>query len=92
MMAAAADFTIAEVEEIVEAGEIHPDQVHVPGIYVNRIFKGVPSKRIERLTVIDMAENKAANPSAPTKNKDYDKRERIAKYEYQNDLSHVVPI
>eukprot|EP00744_Colponema_vietnamica_P003986 GILI01006024.1.p1 GENE.GILI01006024.1~~GILI01006024.1.p1 ORF type:complete len:503 (-),score=154.91 GILI01006024.1:202-1710(-) len=53
-MATAAKVTIAEVEEIVEAGEIHPDEVHVPGIYVQRVIKG-PSyeKRIEKLTLDD---------------------------------------
>ena len=44
--------TIAEVEEIVPAGSIKPEDVHLPGIYVHRLIKG-PSyeKRIERLTV-----------------------------------------
>ena len=40
MMAAAGQITIAEVEELVEPGEIPPDQVHTPGIYVQRIFQG----------------------------------------------------
>jgi len=39
-MCAAAKTTIVEVEEIVETGCIDPDQVHVPGIYVNRIILG----------------------------------------------------
>lgn len=39
-MCAAAKTTIVEVEEIVEIGAIDPDQVHVPGIYVNRIVLG----------------------------------------------------
>jgi 3-oxoacid CoA-transferase subunit A len=42
---------IAEVEEIVEAGEIDADQVHLPGIYVQRIVTGVHEKPIERLTL-----------------------------------------
>lgn len=48
VMCKAARVTIAEVEEILETGELDPDNVHVPGIYVNRIIKG-PSyeKRIE---------------------------------------------
>jgi 3-oxoacid CoA-transferase len=51
-VATAADITIAEVEEIVEAGAIPPDQVHLPGIYVHRLFKGENyEKRIERLTL-----------------------------------------
>ncbi len=51
-MAKAGDITIAEVEQLVEPGEIEPDQVHVPGIYVHRIFSGTNyKKRIERRTV-----------------------------------------
>jgi 3-oxoacid CoA-transferase len=49
-MCKAADISIVEVEEIVEIGEIPPDQVHIPGIYVNKFFKGEKFiKRIERL-------------------------------------------
>jgi 3-oxoacid CoA-transferase len=52
MMAAAADFVIAEVEELVEVGELEPDQIHTPGIYVDAIFQGPRyEKRIERRTV-----------------------------------------
>jgi len=52
MMATAADVTICEVEQLVEVGAIDPDQVHVPSIYVKRIFQGVEyEKRIERRTV-----------------------------------------
>ncbi len=51
MMATAADFVIAEVEEIVEPGRLEPDHVHTPGIYVNAIFPGAYEKRIERRTV-----------------------------------------
>jgi 3-oxoacid CoA-transferase subunit A len=51
MMATAADFTIAEVEELVEIGKIDPDNVHTPGIYVNLILKGSNyEKRIEQRT------------------------------------------
>lgn len=51
-MAKAGTLTIAEVELLVEVGEIDPDQVHVPGIYVHRIFQGSAyEKRIERKTV-----------------------------------------
>lgn len=50
-MAKAGDITIAEVEELVEPGELNPDQVHVAGIYVHRIFQGISyEKRIERKT------------------------------------------
>ena len=52
MMATAGKITVAEVEELVEPGEIDPDQVHTPGIYIQRIFKGTNyQKRIENLTV-----------------------------------------
>src|SRR6202789_2999026 len=52
MMATAAKITIAEVEELVEPGEIDPDHVITPGIYVKRIFQGETyERRIERRTV-----------------------------------------
>jgi 3-oxoacid CoA-transferase subunit A len=51
MMATAADYVVAEVEELVELGELDPDQVHTPGIFVNAIFQGPHEKRIERRTV-----------------------------------------
>jgi 3-oxoacid CoA-transferase subunit A len=51
-MAKAGNITIAEVEHLVEPGELEPDQVHVAGIYVHRIFEGKNyEKRIERKTV-----------------------------------------
>lgn len=51
-MAKAGNITIAEVEELVEPGELDPDHIHVPGIYVHRIFQGNNyEKRIERKTV-----------------------------------------
>lgn len=50
-MAKAGNFTIAEVENLVAPGELDPDQVHVAGIYVSRIFQGSDyEKRIERRT------------------------------------------
>ncbi|MDY0104092.1 MAG: CoA transferase subunit A [Lentimicrobium sp.] len=50
-MATAGKITIAEVEELVEPGELDPMQIHTPGIFVQRIFKGTNhEKRIERLT------------------------------------------
>jgi len=49
-MATAADITIAEVEEIVEAGQLAPDEIHVPGIYVDRIVVGKQEKKIEKKT------------------------------------------
>ena len=52
MAATAGKITIAEVEELVEVGEIDPDDVHTPGIYVQRIFQGREyQKRIEQRTV-----------------------------------------
>lgn len=50
-MATAGKITIAEVEELVPAGELDPNQIHTPGIFVQRIFQGKGyEKRIERLT------------------------------------------
>jgi len=52
MMAAAAKVTIAEVEHLVEVGELDPDKVHTPSIYVQRIFQGeMYERRIERRTI-----------------------------------------
>ncbi|MCE3228228.1 MAG: CoA transferase subunit [Bacteroidetes bacterium] len=52
MMAMAGKITIAEVEELVPAGELDPDHIHTPGIYVHRIFQGAKyEKRIEQRTV-----------------------------------------
>jgi 3-oxoacid CoA-transferase subunit A len=52
MMATAAKLTIAEVEHLVEAGELEPDMVHTPGVFVKRIFQGeLYEKRIEKRTV-----------------------------------------
>lgn len=51
MMATAARVTVAEVEELVEPGELDPDLIHTPGIYVQRIFCAPCEKRIERRTV-----------------------------------------
>jgi 3-oxoacid CoA-transferase subunit A len=51
MMATAADYVIAEVEQLVEPGQLDPDQVHTPGIFINAIFQGVGyEKRIEKRT------------------------------------------
>src|SRR5213595_2280709 len=52
MMCTAARVTIAEVENLVEVGELDPDQVHVPSVYVKRIFKGTNyEKPIEKRTM-----------------------------------------
>lgn len=54
VMAMAGQVTIAEVEELVPAGELDPNQIHTPGIFVQRIFQGSTfEKRIEILTVQD---------------------------------------
>ncbi|WP_104695137.1 CoA transferase subunit A [Helicobacter salomonis] len=51
MMAKAAQVTVVEVEEIVELGELDPNFIHVPGVFVDRIFEGQFEKRIEQLTL-----------------------------------------
>ncbi|MGB0369340.1 MAG: CoA transferase subunit A, partial [Flavobacteriales bacterium] len=52
MMAMAGKVTVAEVEELVEPGELDPNYIHTPGIFVNRIFQGEKfEKRIEQRTV-----------------------------------------
>jgi 3-oxoacid CoA-transferase subunit A len=51
MMATAADSVIAEVEELVDIGQLEPDSVHTPGIYVDAIFAARHEKRIERRTL-----------------------------------------
>ncbi len=69
MMAMAAKVTIAEVEEIVPAGQLDPDAIHTPGIFVQRVVKGAQyEKRIEKRTV----QGGAAGDSDP-------KRERIVR-------------
>lgn len=51
LCAMAGDITIAEVEELVEVGELDPDHVHTPGVFVQRVVVGTHEKRIERRTV-----------------------------------------
>ena len=59
MMAAAAKITIAEVEHLVEVGELDPDLIHTPSVYVKRIFQGeLYEKRIEKRTVRKAAPTK----------------------------------
>jgi acyl CoA:acetate/3-ketoacid CoA transferase alpha subunit len=51
-VATAAKVVIAEADEIVEVGELTPDQIHCPGIYVDRVVKGIhEEKRIEKLAL-----------------------------------------
>ena len=60
LMAMAGKITVAEVEELVQPGELDPNQIHTPGIYVHRIFQGKGyQKRIEQRTV------RKNTPSAP---------------------------
>jgi 3-oxoacid CoA-transferase len=66
VMPAAADYVVAEVEQLVELGELNPDEIHTPGVYVNAIFQGANyQKRIEKRTV----RHKGAQPNSeePTK-------------------------
>tara|TARA_B100001971_G_scaffold111365_1_gene102430 strand:+ start:60271 stop:60972 length:702 start_codon:yes stop_codon:yes gene_type:complete len=51
MIATAGKITVAEVEEIVEPGELDPNEIHTPGIFVQRVIKGEFEKRIEKITV-----------------------------------------
>jgi 3-oxoacid CoA-transferase subunit A len=51
MMATAGKVTVVEVEEIVPNGALDPDQIHTPGIFVQRIVKGQHEKRIEKRTI-----------------------------------------
>ncbi len=51
MLATAGKITVAEVEEIVEPGELEPSQIHTPGIYVQRVIQAKFEKRIERRMV-----------------------------------------
>lgn len=51
MMATAGRITVAEVEEIVEPGELDPEHIHTPGIFVQRLIKGTFEKRIEQRTI-----------------------------------------
>ncbi|WP_226657264.1 CoA transferase subunit A [Pseudalkalibacillus hwajinpoensis] len=50
MIAAAGKVTVAEVEELVDIGELEPDRIHTPSIYVQKVIVGEQQKKIERLT------------------------------------------
>jgi 3-oxoacid CoA-transferase len=67
LAAMAGQFTIAEVEELVQPGELDPDEIHLPGIYVHRVLpltaEQAADKRIERLTVRPRAAGVAAAPA-----------------------------
>jgi 3-oxoacid CoA-transferase subunit A len=63
MIATAAKVTIAEVEELVEVGELDPDKIHVPSVFVKRIFQGKDyEKRIERRTVRKRSGDRGSGP------------------------------
>lgn len=51
MIATAGKITVAEVEEIVQPGELDPNEIHTPGIFVDRVIKGTFEKRIEQRTI-----------------------------------------
>ena len=51
MAATAGIVTVVEVEEIVEPGDLNPNEIHTPGIYVDRLIKGTFKKHIEQRTV-----------------------------------------
>ncbi|HET9400684.1 MAG TPA: 3-oxoacid CoA-transferase subunit B [Candidatus Acidoferrales bacterium] len=69
VMVTAADYVIAEVEELVEVGQLPPDQVHTPGVFVNAIFQGSNyQKRVEKRTVRHRTPTGEAHAAAePTK-------------------------
>jgi 3-oxoacid CoA-transferase len=78
-MCKAARCTIAEVEEIVEVGELKPDEIHIPNIFVHRIIKGDNyEKRIERRTIRKRdPSSTGSEPAGSKKKKDDVARERI---------------
>jgi 3-oxoacid CoA-transferase subunit A len=53
MVATCGKVTVAEVEQIVSIGSLDPDQIHTPGIFVDRIVKTTPEKRIEQRTITE---------------------------------------
>src|SRR5262249_40473011 len=63
MIGSCGKVTVAEVEQLVEVGELDPDQIHLPGIYVDRIIQGPRyEKRIEFRTVAGAAASKKESP------------------------------
>jgi len=81
MCAQAGKVCIVEVEELVEPGQIDPDQVHLPGVFVDRIYLAEPyEKRIEKRTLTKPSENTGAT-STEVKNdpSKWDTRERIVR-------------
>ncbi|KAK7398262.1 hypothetical protein QQX98_012375 [Neonectria punicea] len=78
IMAKAAKLTIVEAENIVEVGSIDPNDVNLPGIYVDRIVQSTEEKRIEVLKLRDDGAPKASGSAKPT-SEAQEKRIRIAK-------------
>lgn len=74
IMAKAAKVTIVEADNIVKVGEIHPDQIHLPGIYVDRIVPTTTEKTIEIVKLREEAGSEGEKKSASAL-----RRERIAK-------------
>lgn len=55
LAATAGRITVAEVERLVDVGELDPDEIHTPGVFVQRVFEALPEKRIERRTTREAA-------------------------------------
>lgn len=77
LMAKAAKLTIVEAENIVELGEIDPNDVHLPGIFVDRVVPSTAEKSIEVLKL--RKEDEASGGSAVAKNEAQEKRDRIGR-------------
>ncbi|XP_032678355.1 succinyl-CoA:3-ketoacid coenzyme A transferase 1, mitochondrial [Odontomachus brunneus] len=69
VMCKAAKVSIVEVEEIVEIGQLDPDQIHLPGIFVDRIVKGSFEKRIERLSTKQSVRPKKVTPASKARDR-----------------------
>lgn len=83
VMCKAAKITIVEAEEIVETGQLDPDQVHVPGIYVNRVVKGrTYEKRIEKVKTNVEVKAKKSTPASKAR----DRIIRRAALEFKNGM------
>ena len=72
----AARITIVEAEEIVEIGEIKPEEVHLPGLYVNRLFKG--EKYAHKIEVLKFSDKDSSKKDSKGAKKAQDPRELIA--------------
>ena len=68
-MAKASKYTICEVEEIVEAGQLDPNNIHVPGIYVKKLLKSKFEKRIEKKTVFLGNQQEDTSPAEQVRRK-----------------------